>query len=124
MQSQHRPVRRWMFAIIFTMSGMAAVPAFGQNQFINGITITAVAVNGGTDTVNPGTTCIMVSAPVSAGCSAGYLAIQNNNKELIAAALQARATGKNIWLYYEDAIGSYHCPGLVFTPCSVISISQ
>jgi len=84
-------------------------------------TITAVSVNGGSDSANPGTSCVRIANPVVAACTGGVVAIQNNNKQLIAAALQAKATGSKVWFYYSDA-GNFHCPGLVFTPCSVISI--
>jgi hypothetical protein len=81
-----------------------------------------VAVNGGTDTASPGTTCVKVTNPVSASCPSGYVAIQNNNKQLIAAAMQAKATGSRVAFYYEDNGGPFHCPGRTFTPCSVITI--
>lgn len=87
--------------------------------------ITMVAVNGATDTVNPGTSCIAVSTPISGACTGGYVAIKNNNKQLLAAALSAKATNNNVWIYYYDegATAKFHCPGLVFTPCSVVSIA-
>lgn len=86
--------------------------------------ISAVAVNGGQDTPNPGTTCIQLNPAVSAACTGGYVAILNNNKQLIAAALLSKATASKVDLYYSDATGSNHCPGFVFTPCVVISIQS
>lgn len=105
--------------------GIAAFPvasAFAAGQVADPVWITGVAVNGGADTLNPGTTCITVSAPLVAACPAGYVAIPNNNRLLIAAALQARATLSKVWFYYDDSAGASHCPGHVFTPCGVISI--
>ena len=84
-------------------------------------TITTVSVNGGADSVSPGTSCIQLAIAVPAACN-GWVAIPNNNKQLIAAALTSKTTGTKINLYYETAAGSNHCPGYVFTPCSVISI--
>jgi len=85
--------------------------------------IVEVAFNGGVDTVNPGTACLKTADAVSATCTGGYIAIPNNNNQLLVAAAQAKVTGSNVWVYYSDAGDSYHCPGLVFTPCSIISIS-
>lgn len=93
-------------------------------QTVNETTIAAVTVNGGTDTVNAGTTCIRVTNTLSSTCTAGYVAIPNNNKSLVAAALLNKATASKVWLYYDDAAGSNHCPGRVFTPCSIISIES
>ena len=96
--------------------------AFAANQNVGDTTVAAVAVNGGTDTANPGTTCVRIAAPVSASCAASYVAIPNNNRNLIAAALLAKTSGAKVWFYYEDATATQHCPGRVFTPCTVISI--
>ena len=101
---------------------LAAQSTFAASQNLDNITVTTVAVNGGTDTQNPGTTCITVSVPLLAACEGGYVAIQNNNQQLLAAALQAKATSSNVRFYYDASAGPFHCPGRVFTPCSVISI--
>ncbi|MFD1878241.1 hypothetical protein ACFSF3_15220 [Vibrio chagasii] len=82
-----------------------------------------VAVNGGTDSANPGTSCIKVSSAVSSSCDSGYIAIPNNNKALLSASLQAKATNTNVWLNYNSAAVKQHCPGLVFTNCTVSSIA-
>ena len=97
--------------------------ALAGQDFVDNTTITQVVVNGGADTANPGTTCLQISSAVSQACTVAFLAIPNNNKQLLAAALQAKAAGNRVWLYYENNAGLLHCPGLVFTPCSVISIS-
>lgn len=83
--------------------------------------IASVNVNGGTDTSNPGTTCITLAVSLPAQCTGGYVAIPNNNRLLVATALQAKAAGSKVWFYYSTT-GSHHCPGKVFTPCGVISI--
>jgi hypothetical protein len=85
-------------------------------------TITAVAVNGASDVANQGTTCMRIADPTAASCVGGFVAIPNNNKLLIATALMSKSAASKVWLYYEDAGSSQHCPGLVFTPCNVISI--
>jgi hypothetical protein len=94
-------------------------------HIVDGATITTVSVNGGADTRNAGTTCIRISSAVSPACPAGFVAIPNNNKQLIAAALLNKAAGSQVWLYYyEDAADRHHCPGHVVTPCSVISLES
>jgi hypothetical protein len=87
--------------------------------------IVAVAVNGGADTVNPGTTCIRVDVPLDAAavCGAGWIAITNNNSKLVNAALSARALNRPMSLIYvTDSANQMHCPWLAITPCSVVSI--
>jgi hypothetical protein len=113
----------FLSCLVVSLMAMTGAAQAGD-QIVGDTSIAAVAVNGGADTVNPGTTCIRVTNPVHAACVGGYLAIPNNNKQLIAAALASKATATRIMLYYNDAAGSSHCPGLVFTPCSVISIEQ
>ena len=109
-------------AVLFVASLANLQSAWAAAQILDDVTLSGLFVNGGADTTNPGTTCIKLSLPVHAACNGGYVAIQNNNKQLIAAALQAKATASKIWLYYDEAGGSFHCPALVFTPCSVNSI--
>lgn len=111
---------KMFLSIIFSF--FLATSVFGQSPVIDNIKVTFVAVNGGTDSPNQGTTCIKVSATLPAACAGQFVAIKNNNKELISAALHAKATGRDIWLYYDPNAGSNHCPGQVFTPCAVNSI--
>jgi len=85
--------------------------------------ITEVLVNGAKDSANQGTSCIFVSTPVNTACENGAIAIQNNNKELLASALTAKATNSTAWIYYDIVPGgAFHCPGRAMTSCSVISI--
>jgi hypothetical protein len=107
--------------LCFGLTALSIQPAAADTH-IEDTAIDVVAVNGGTDATNSGTTCVRITNPVSARCPAGYIAIQNNNKQLIAAAMQAKATGSRIAFYYEDNVGSFHCPGRTHTACSVISI--
>jgi hypothetical protein len=107
-------------ALLMAMSGAGSCIA--AEHYLDDTTVWLVAVNGGADTVNAGTSCIKVTSPVSPACTAGYIAIPNNNKNLLATVLTSKAVGNKIWLYYFDTTGSYHCPGLVFTPCAVNSI--
>jgi hypothetical protein len=89
----------------------------------NNVNLAYVAANGAADTVNPGVTCIYLTAPVSPQCTGGWLAIQNNNKTLTAAAFLARTTNATVDVVYGIQAGtSYHCPYLAFTPCTVSSI--
>lgn len=88
--------------------------------------ITAVFINGGTDTLQPGTSCFRTSAELSTICPAGIIGIPNNSKELISAAIAANATKANTWIYYVPDLEEsqrLHCPGTVVTACSVISIA-
>lgn len=112
------PVIAWAAGIACALAASIAV----AGQVTMDTTIVAVAVNGGTDVVNQGTTCLRVSDPVAASCPGGFVAIPNNNKLLISTALMSKATASKVWFYYIDDGTSQHCPGLVFTPCSAISI--
>jgi hypothetical protein len=108
----------WAAGIACALSASLAM----AGQVTLDTTIVSVAVNGGADVANQGTTCLRVSDPVAASCPGGFVAIPNNNKLLISTALMSKATASKVWLYYLDDGTSQHCPGLVFTPCSVISI--
>lgn len=128
----HAAICRHMLSIlIFLLGSIFSASSFPETFVIPMTTIKHVAVNGGVDSSNPGLTCINVAPwtnlsnvvhPVAA--CAGWLAIKNDNKNLIAAALAAKTTKSNILLYYDELnpSGNFHCPGVVFTPCSVISI--
>lgn len=96
--------------------------AWADTLVVDPVTVTFVAVNGGADSANPGTSCVTVSAPVSSQCTGGLIAIPNNNKQLLASLLQAKAFGSNVWLYYAVSSDTQHCPGQAFTQCSVISV--
>jgi hypothetical protein len=95
--------------------------SFGQEQYLDKKNITFVAVNGQTSSPNSGVTCVKVNSGLVSQCL-GYVAIKDNNEALLSAALHAKATGNQVWFYYEDAAGKNHCPGKVFTPCAVNSI--
>jgi len=99
-------------------------PVSATQQYVEDTSIASVMVNGGADTVNPGTTCIQITSGLPAACAGGFVAIPNNNRQLVATALLSKTNGQRVWLYFDDATGSNHCPGLVFTPCSVISIGS
>lgn len=110
--------------LAFTVMLLGATSSNADQPTILDTRVSHVAVNGGADTENAGTTCVRVTAAVSSTCPSGWVAIKNNNKLLIAAALQAKATDALIWFFYDDAGSqSLHCPGHQFTPCSVISIT-
>ncbi len=106
----------------FSGALLASLLASASGTVAYNTTLTIVAVNGGADTANPGVSCIAVAAQVSATCPSGYIYIPGNNKHLVSAALAARASNSKVHVYYEDAAPTGHCPGLAFTPCSVVSI--
>jgi hypothetical protein len=112
-----------MISSFFALS-MALVPTLLNpgTHVIPDTLISFVLVNGGADTVNPGVTCVQVASEVSAACPYGMIAIPNSNKGLVAAAMQAKATGSKVELYYNETGGPFHCAQVAFTPCSVVSI--
>jgi hypothetical protein len=85
--------------------------------------VTHVAVTGGVDTINPGTTCVKLDFTVSASCNVGYIAIPKNNATLINALLTAKAANRpiSIWYGITDTTDQ-HCPQLAFTRCVAISV--
>lgn len=108
--------------LTFLLSASIAVVAYAANQYVN-TTIATVSVTGGADTANPGVSCIRIHSATVPSCNNGFIAIRNNNKQLLAAAMTAKTANSNVWLYYDDAgPEGYHCPGQIFTPCSVVSI--
>jgi hypothetical protein len=85
--------------------------------------VTTIAVSGGNDTINPGTTCVKLDVGVSTSCAAGYVAIPNNNSKLINAALAAKATNRPVTIAYGITDNpDQHCPYLAFTRCVAVSI--
>ncbi|HEY6528759.1 MAG TPA: hypothetical protein VIZ65_08690 [Cellvibrionaceae bacterium] len=110
------------FFYVLVLSSYACMSVHAAQKVLDDKKITFVVVNGGADSPNQGTTCIRIDNGISEQCTSGFVAIRNNNKELISAALHAKATERPIWFFYEDASGSNHCPGAVFTPCVVTSI--
>ncbi|MCJ8274811.1 MAG: hypothetical protein MJK04_36095 [Psychrosphaera sp.] len=111
-----------LLCALITLSMVSLTPAQAGTTTVDNINITEVWVNGGTDTANPGVTCVRISGSAPAACASGFIAIPNNNKELISVALAAKTTKSNAWIFFNDS-GNYHCPGLTFTACSVISIA-
>ena len=63
---------------------------------VNNTKVDEIVVNGGSDTANPGVTCIRVTSQISSQCVDGYIGIPNNNAQLISAALAAKASGKDV----------------------------
>jgi hypothetical protein len=106
-------------AVLLTASVLATSAA---DKFIQDTTVTIVAAHGGMDTGNPGTACMQFATAPLAACTGGWVSIPNNNKQLVATALMAKATGARVTLYYDDTASSQHCPGLAFTPCAAISL--
>jgi len=93
-------------------------------QFLEGVSVTEVMVNGGADTTNPGVTCIRFSIQGLGNCSSSWVGIPNNNRSLLSAALLAKSTNAAVNVYYTyDVTPALHCPGQVNTPCSLNSIT-
>lgn len=99
--------------ILFAQGALAAPVT------VDGASVVEVAVNGGADTSNPGVTCIRITPSAPAACNGGWVAIGNNNKQLVATALLAKSTGSKVALILDNATGNQHCPWITFTPCSV-----
>lgn len=114
-------LRKMMFVIVIVLCIPHTI--YAEQKTVDDVMITFLAVSGGQDTVSPGTTCFKVSGPVSPACTGEFVAIPNNNKQLVSAALTAKASGSKVWVYYVDSASELHCPGVQFTPCSVISIA-
>lgn len=101
---------------------MWAPNAFADQHTVYNAEASALAVNGGADTANPGVSCLQTSSPPEAACAAGWIAIRNNNAALLAAAMQAKASNQLVHIYYDVGSSDLHCPGQAMTPCSLISI--
>ena len=123
-RGRHRGLTGPVACLALALTCAAPAPAQAAGRTVVDALLSDLAATGGADTSNPGTSCFLVSTPVSAACTAGYLAIPNNNSRLLAVALMAKASGTRVRVYYEDAsTTTQHCPGMVVTPCAVISIS-
>ncbi len=111
-----------MYKIFFSLALLTgSMELNADDAWVTG-KINLVAVHGGADTLNPGTTCFTIDVAVSSSCVASYIAIPNNNNELLSALLHAKATGGDVNVYYRDNSSQQHCPGIVFTPCEAISV--
>lgn len=116
--------RKSFIATIGAFLLLSQSQAYAERQVVTGVHVQRVAVTGGADTSNPGVSCIKLDVPVVAQCPSGYIAIPNNNADLIRASLVAKSSGSKVWVYFDTDRPSSegHCPGLVFTPCQVISV--
>lgn len=112
-------INKFFTPLVFAFLPVNAVIA--ETFIINETTIENVVINGGQDSPNAGTSCIKLAAPISAACS-GYLAIRNNNKELISAVLTAKSSNAKVWVSYYNQQPSLHCPDVVVTTCALSSI--
>jgi hypothetical protein len=116
-------VRLGIAASAFGLAAFASLPCAAAGVSAVG-QISEVAVSGGADTANPGTTCIKLDVVVAPTCN-GYIAIPNNNSKLVNAALTAKLLDRPIGIFYDvatDSAAPLHCPYLVFTSCSVVSV--
>ncbi|MCW8091867.1 hypothetical protein [Alteromonas sp. ASW11-130] len=89
----------------------------------DGAKIESIFVNGAADAANSGVTCFKTDIVPVDVCTNGYIGVPNNNNELISALLTAKTTGGEVWIYYtNNDTPAQHCPGIVNTPCSLISV--
>ena len=112
-----------MKAFIVSVLLLFSAAVFSENIKINSAKIAELYVNGGQDSPNSGTTCFRLNVSPSANCPSGYIGIKNNNSQLLSALLAIKSTDREAWIYYSDSEPNLHCPGLVFTPCALNSIS-
>lgn len=108
--------------LVFLTALASGVSSAETEAYLEG-KISEVAVNGGVDSLNSGTTCIKLNVAVHAACPAGWIAIPNNNSKLINAALIAKTSATTTVVYYTPDTSAKHCPGLVYTPCAVMSLN-
>jgi uncharacterized membrane-anchored protein len=98
----------------FTAIGVAyTTVALAATTTVNDIKITEVYVNGGADVKKPGTTCIKLSAGAPAAFSSGFIAIPNNNADLLSAAMTAKVSKGNA----QFGVDSYIAPVLKNAYC-------
>jgi hypothetical protein len=107
---------------IFCFIILSVPISFAEDFTIQNANLREVFLNAGQDASNSGTTCFKLENTISLRCIGGFIAVKNNNSVIISSLLHAKATGKPVWIYYDDNQGSNHCPGLVFTPCVINSI--
>ena len=107
--------------VTFILAAFATLVSALNWISIDDATVSLVMVNGGSDSLNSGTTCIQTT-PAADACTGGYIYIPNNNKQLLAAALTANASRAKVYLQYASDGPSGHCPGQVFTTCSLNSL--
>lgn len=124
---KHQPTRGSV-AAVFAVVLMALAPLSCHAEgVLYGGKVSAVAVSGGADTINPGTSCIKLDVALpSASCVSGWIAIPNNNSKLLNAALLAKSLERTVSLYLETDLPvaqQLHCPAFAFTRCSLISVA-
>jgi hypothetical protein len=116
-------MRLGIAASAFGFAAFASMPCAAAGASAVG-QISEVAVSGGPDTANPGLTCIKLDVAVAPTCN-GYIAIPNNNSKLVNAALMAKMLDRPMGVFYDveaSTTPQLHCPYLVFTSCSAITI--
>ena len=110
--------RFWLLAAAI----VAPASVIAYSATVDNATVSFVAINGGSDTLNPGTSCIQIQPAADAACTGGLIYIPNNNKQLLSTALAANSSKARTWVYYVTDAAAGHCPGQAFTPCSLISL--
>ena len=114
------------FLALLTFVCLQSQQASAEHKWSSPAKIGAIILNGGSDAPNSGVTCFKIEVAVSAACPSGYIAVPNNNSQLIAALLSSKAIGQEVRVNYSDSEDSRehgHCPGLAFTPCVLNSVA-
>ncbi|MFL0810060.1 MAG: hypothetical protein K6L76_06575 [Agarilytica sp.] len=93
-----------------------------EAMYLNDVTVDYLAINGGEDSPSVGTSCVRFSSGIDLACANGWVAIKNNNSVLVSAALSAKAMKGEVWVYYDNAQPTEHCPGHINTPCVLGSL--
>lgn len=113
------PFNKFLASLVCVFLPASVVIA--ETFIITDTAVESVIINGGEDSPNIGTSCIKLADPISATCS-GYIAIRNNNKELISAVLTSKASNIRVWVSYYDQQPILHCPDVAVTTCALSSI--
>ena len=108
-------------ALLITLITITA-NVFADRVIVDSTTITSLAVNGGEDATVTGVSCVKYSGSNNNGCEKGWLAIDNNNSELISAALAAKMANSDVKIYYSDQQPSLKCPAIINTTCRLDTI--
>lgn len=113
--------RRW--ALLVCLTALSAGSLHAAYHWQGPVKISRLMVNGGSNSLNSGTSCMQLTPAANAACAGGWVAIPNNDRSLLAAAMQAKAMNASIDLDYEtQAPADLHCPYQVFTRCSLQNI--
>ena len=84
--------------------------------------IDKVAINGGSDSPVAGVSCFRMKQKASDRCGNGWIAIPNNNKELLNAIFDSKVNRYDVRVIYYDEQPQLKCPSIVYTNCQLESV--